>query len=99
MSLFIGMRSSIRQLVRKALLEEREHIAGGLAKGRSLQDIADKHGVELSHIESELKKGIKVEMEHTNDPSIAREIAKDHLMEDPDYYDKLEKMEKGECDN
>lgn len=99
MSLFIGMRSSIRQLVRKALLEEREHIAGGLAKGRSLRDIADKHRVELSHIESELKRGIKVEMEHTNDPSIAREIAKDHLMEDPDYYDKLEKMEKGECDN
>ena len=35
----------------------------------------------------------KVEMEHTNDPDIAREIAMDHLTEDPDYYKKLEVME------
>ena len=30
-----------------------------------------------------------VEMEHTNDPDIAKEIAMDHLTEDPDYYSKL----------
>jgi hypothetical protein len=33
-------------------------------------------------------------MEHTTDPEIAKEIATDHLMEDPNYYDKLEKIEK-----
>lgn len=37
---------------------------------------------------SDLEKGIKVEMEHTNDRTIAKEIAKDHLLEDPKYYDK-----------
>jgi hypothetical protein len=42
----------------------------------------------------QLAKGIKVEMEHTNDKSIACEIAKDHLMEDPKYYDHLIEMEK-----
>lgn len=42
----------------------------------------------------ELKKGIAVEREHTSDPEIAAEIAKDHLTEDPEYYKKLEIMEK-----
>ena len=40
-----------------------------------------------------LAKGIKVEMEHTSDVNIATEIAMDHLMEDPEYYNKLEKVE------
>lgn len=30
--------------------------------------------------------GIAVEMEHTNDPRVAEEIALDHLSEDPRYY-------------
>lgn len=41
----------------------------------------------------QLRKGIKIEMEHTNDENIAREIAQDHLTEDPKYYDHLEEME------
>lgn len=42
----------------------------------------------------QLKKGIKVEMEHTNKPEIAQEIALDHLAEDKKYYDKLETIHK-----
>lgn len=35
-----------------------------------------------------LKKGIETEMRHhTNDPEIAKEIVKDNLVEDPNYYD------------
>jgi len=37
----------------------------------------------------ELKKGIEVEKEHTDDPRIAMKIALDHLDEDPQYYTKL----------
>jgi len=37
----------------------------------------------------ELAKGIEVELEHTSDRALAREIAMDHLVEDPHYYDKL----------
>jgi len=37
----------------------------------------------------ELKMGIKVEMEHTNDPKKAEKIALQHLAEDPKYYTKL----------
>ena len=37
----------------------------------------------------ELKKGIAVEMEHTDDKETAKKIALDHLAEDPKYYTKL----------
>lgn len=48
-----------------------------------------------SHFDpDQLARGIKVEMEHTNDPKVAREIAMDHLKEDPKYYDKLAKIHK-----
>lgn len=43
------------------------------------------------HIDKQLKIGISVEMEHTNDRKTAEEIARDHLDEDPDYYTKLNK--------
>ena len=42
----------------------------------------------------ELAMGIKVELEHTDDRSVAKNIAKDHLTELPDYYSRLRKMEK-----
>jgi hypothetical protein len=42
----------------------------------------------------QLALGIKTEMEHTDDPDVAKSIAKDHLMEIPDYYTRLLKMEK-----
>jgi len=44
----------------------------------------------------ELKMGILVEFEHTDNPEYAKAIAKDHLSECSDYYTRLEKMEK-EC--
>lgn len=41
----------------------------------------------------QLEIGIKHELEHTKDRKIAKEIAKDHLTEDPNYYKKLKKIE------
>lgn len=37
----------------------------------------------------QLALGLKVELEHTNDPKVALEIALDHIRETPDYYSKL----------
>lgn len=59
-------------------------IPGGLAAGRPDSDFDP----------NALLKGTEVEREQTEDPDMAREIAKDHLTEDPDYYEKLEVMEK-----
>jgi hypothetical protein len=50
-----------------------------------------------SYDSAQLKMGIKVEMEHTTCPLIAERITKDHLAECPDYYTRLDKMEK-ECE-
>ncbi len=44
--------------------------------------------------QDELMKGLEVEMEHTTNKKIAREIALDHLAEDPKYYTKLERIHK-----
>ena len=41
----------------------------------------------------QLKKGIAHELEHTDDPRVAKEVAKDHLAEVPDYYDMLDRAE------
>lgn len=48
-----------------------------------------------SEFDSEqLAMGIKSELEHTNNKTIAKSIAKDHLSEDPKYYTHLLAMEK-----
>ena len=70
-----------------------DKIPGGLAKGMTLNDIAKKHNISVDTIVKDLKKGMKVEMEHTTDVNVAKEIAFDHLFEDPKYYDKLSKIE------
>ena len=83
-----------------------EEIEGGKAKDKSLMDLAKKHTKDrmtqkqsperiekmYDHLERQLKKGTKVEMEHTDNKKIAKEIAMDHLTEDPNYYNKLAKI-------
>lgn len=76
-----------------------EYIPGGLASQKRLSDIANMHDVPIAALIKQLKKGIEVEMEHTTDELVAMEIAKDHLAEDPIYYDKLEVMERPEFEN
>lgn len=43
---------------------------------------------------AQLDAGIAVELEHTKNHTLAKEIAKDHLSEDPDYYKKLKTIHK-----
>jgi hypothetical protein len=66
---------------------------GKLAKGMSLSEVASKHGLSADALKAELSMGIETEMEHTDNPEIARAIALDHLFEDPKYYTKLKQME------
>jgi len=55
----------------------------GLSKGKKPKDFN----------KTQLKVGTKVEMEHTNNKTLAQRIAMDHLTEYPDYYKELKKME------
>jgi len=79
------------------LLERGDKIkimSGGKAKGMTIEDIANKHNVDPEFLEKQLKVGTKIELEHTNDKKLAASVAKDHLVEIPDYYVRLKKMEK-----
>jgi len=80
------------------LNENTDEVPGGLSDDLSLEDIAKKHKVDIDYLKQQHQKGIKVELEHTNDKKLAAEIAKDHLTEFPDYYTRLDKMEKDEED-
>lgn len=59
----------------------------------TIRQVAQKHGVSFTDIMDQLVKGVNVELEHTNDEKVAREIALDHLGEDPEYYTKLASLE------
>ena len=85
----------VKDIIRGALSKPKSpnKIKGGLADKMSVEDIAKKHNVEVSHIKSQIRMGLKVEMEHTDDPRKALEIAMDHMVESPDYYTKLKEME------
>ena len=59
-----------------------DKLPGGLADKSKPSDFDSK----------ELARGTRVELEHTKDLKLAREIAMDHLKEDPKYYQKLKKV-------
>lgn len=65
------------------LKKREDHLEGGKADDMNYDDFDP----------GALKKGTDHELEHTKNIEIAREIAMDHLAEDPDYYEKLDKVE------
>lgn len=72
-------------------LEEKE---GNTKVQRKTVSIKDPGITSKDVDEQELAKGKRHEMEHTTDPKIAEIIALGHLKEIPDYYSRLERMER-----
>lgn len=78
-----------KEAVRKIMLSSfitkvsKDLISGGLADGSSDPEFDAK----------QIRMGAMVELEHTKDISKAKEIARDHLKEDPKYYTRLLAME------
>ena len=64
---------------------------GHLSSGKSLKQIAEMHNISLEEINKELEKGLEVEKEHFSDFKERTRVAKDHLVENPNYYTILEK--------
>lgn len=83
------MYEDLRLRVNDAYSPFREHLQGGLASGMSPEDFDP----------VQLARGIEVELEHTQDREIATEIAMDHLTEDAEYYERLDRMESGMAPN
>ncbi len=67
----------------------------GLSHGWTLEDIAKKHNVDISELQKQLDMGLEVEKEHDENLEIRKQIAMDHLVEDPEYYTKLATIHNG----
>lgn len=93
-------------LLKNIKLNETEILKGGLADNKTLIHLAKKHDAKgyyhiqdmIKSLKKQLEMGMKVEMEHTDSEEKAKEIAMDHLWEDPSYYTKLKKVETKETD-
>ena len=59
----------------------------------TIAELVKMHGVPAKVILDQLTQGIEAEYEHTSDFEVAKQIAMDHLGEDPYYYDKLKFIE------
>jgi hypothetical protein len=71
-----------------------EVLKGGKADSMDEMALAKKHNVSLETIQKQIEKGMAFEKEHTDNVTVQREIAKDHVEEFVDYYDRLKEMEK-----
>jgi hypothetical protein len=69
-------------------------LVGGRADNETIKDLSKKFRVTVKYLQQQLKKGMKVESEHTDDKEKQKEIASDHLAEFPNYYEELEGVEK-----
>lgn len=63
-------------LIKKVMAKLKDKLPGGLADNIPDSEFDSK----------QLEKGIEIEMEHVKDKELAKEIAKDHLAEIPNYY-------------
>lgn len=73
------------------MFKESNLIKGGKADNKTINDIAKKHNVPIEVIIQQETLGLKVEKEHADNLYLRGEIVRDHLWEDPYYYDKLSK--------
>lgn len=69
-------------------------LKGGKADNLTAKKIAKKFDVDVKDVKKQIEYGTCVECEHTDDKEKAKEIATDHISEFPDYYNRLNKMEK-----
>jgi hypothetical protein len=64
----------------------------------TIAQLVKKHGVPVKDLLAQLSTGIEHEYEHTSDFEVAKEIALDHIADDPKYYDKLATIDENFAD-
>lgn len=88
------LKESLNEAVRSEMAQLKD-LARKFAKEKSQGDTEkDKIEKMLAILQKQFRKGMKVEMEHKMGITKAKQIALDHLKENPLYYDDLEKVEK-----
>jgi hypothetical protein len=84
-----------KQNVRKnPKLEKKENIEEQDVRSPGAATLAQKHGLSPDYIARQIAIGAEIETEHTKDIRKAQQIARDHIAEFPDYYERLQKMER-----
>lgn len=83
MARLVPASESLQKLAAKPWVDR---IPGGKAEGHSPEEFDPE----------QLAIGAQEETEHANDPAVATEIAMDHLIKDPAYYQKLKLIEGGD---
>ena len=84
---------SSRSVMEQAIIEG-GHSLDDLDKPTpTIAELVKMHDVPAKQILKQLEMGIEAEYEHTSDFEVAKEIALDHIAEDPSYYDKLKFIE------
>lgn len=86
-----SFNDSLKILRNKGILTEIDiyGIAGNPDEEKEMKSMSVKN---YNMDPDQLKRGIEVEMEHTDDQAVAEKIAMDHLKEDPEYYSKLDSV-------
>lgn len=74
-------------------------IPGDETKRKTPKDVMEKHNVGIDTLKQKLKKGIKVETEHSTNTMIAAQIALVHLYEDINYYENNPNIEESNSMN
>ena len=88
------LKESLNEAVRSEMAQLKD-LARKFAKEKQ-EGQTEKENIEkmLTILQKQFRKGMKIEMEHKMGITKAKQIALDHLKENPLYYDDLEKVEK-----
>jgi hypothetical protein len=90
------LKEQINEAVRTELAQLKDLARKHAEKKGSKENEKDRIEKMFVTLQRQLKKGMKVEMEHEMGMEKAKKIAMDHLKENPLYYNDLEKVEKKE---
>lgn len=88
MSIRIRARDLELTELSRTVVRARDVIASNLLPGGLSDNVPDS-----DFDPKKVQEGMKVELEHVSNPDMAKEIARDHLVEDENYYEKLKKVE------
>lgn len=98
----IGVSGTAARNAAKVSFDKFDKFMPGMLNPEEKQEVFDLVADKIQEIQTpakekdvdpkELKMGVEVEMEHTDDPSKAKIIALQHLAEDPKYYTKLKSL-------
>jgi len=80
-----------RGLLKQKIMQAISDVLGETANSDKLHGGKADYVPDYKFNKKELRKGIRHELEHSDDSDIAKETAEDHMMEDPKYYTHLKK--------